>query len=288
VRLARRDLLRAGAVLSAAALTGCTTQQAGVPVPATSLPAETSEPQVPASVRLGVFEYRPYVFEKDGELTGEVVEVVRAVCRGLGATLQVSVVSYTEILPKMAAGDFHLVGGLSIAPRNCANLDFSVPDHISLSALAVRSGNPEKVTTFADIKTNGARLAVVADSLEFSGAVAAGIEGLRQYPSAEEAVEAVRQGDVDCAAYDDITLRDLLAGKDGLELAESFDPPGGSPVYGFGFRKGENADLRASFDQGLATLHRSGDWLRLAEPFGFAARNAPDPNLTAARACAGR
>jgi polar amino acid transport system substrate-binding protein len=235
-------------------------------------------------VTLGVAAYRPYAFEDDaGELTGEVVEVVRAICDKLGTTLRVQVTPYEALLPGVEAGHLDVVGGLSIRAGNCTTLDFTVPDHVSLTALAVPQGNPKGITTFTEVVSTGARLAIVANSLEVTTAEAAGVTGAQTYPSGDEILRAVTEGKADCAAYDDITLRDLLTSTDGLELRPPFEPAGGSPRYGFGFRKGD--ELRDDFDEALAELHDSGEWLRIAAPFGFTGSNIPDTDRVSDKAC---
>jgi polar amino acid transport system substrate-binding protein len=289
VVIRRRDLLRAGAVLGAAALTGCTTRHGGTPVAATTVgPGET----VPGggaeqeTVRLGVFEYRPYAYLDDsGTLTGEVVEVARAICDELGKALAVEVLPYEAILPAVEAHRIDVVGGLSIRAANCASLDFTVPDHVSLTALVVPKGNPKGISTFADVVSKKARFGVVADSLEVSFAEQAGVRGIQQYPTAEELLAAVTAAKIDCGAYDDITLRDTLTGEPGLELRPSFEPEGGSPRYGFGFRKAVDAELLAGFDAALTRMHDNGEWLRVAEPFGFTEDNIPDTDRVSDEAC---
>ncbi len=270
-------------MVGVAALTGCTTEIGGTAVPATTLPPEDP---LPETVTLGVVEYRPYAFEDDaGELTGEVVEVVRAICDRLGIELRTQVTPYDELLPAVEAGRLDVVGGLSIREGNCTRLDFTVPDHVSLTALAVRKGNPKGITTFTEVVSTSARLAIVADSLEVTTAEAAGVKDIQSYSTADEMLLAVTEGEADCAAYDDITLRDLLTRADGLELRPPFEPAGGSPRYGFGFAKGDDSGLRADFDEALTELHASGEWLRIAAPFGFTERNIPDTDRVRDKAC---
>lgn len=245
-------------------------------MPATTPPAKP--------VALGVFDYRPYAFtDRTGQITGEVVEVVGAICDRLGRKLTVEKLPYEAILPEMDARGIDVVGGLSIRARNCASLDFTVPDHVSLTALVVPEGNPKGLSTFTEVVSTGARLAVVVGSLEVATADQAGVTGVQTYPTSEELLGAVTGGKADCAAYDDVSLRDLLTRSEGLELRPPFEPAGGSPRYGFGFRKGDR--LRDDFDAVLAELHDSGEWLRIAAPFGFTESNLPDTDRVNDKAC---
>lgn len=287
MRIARRDFLRAGAVLGAAALTGCTTRHGGTPVAATSLPpGETSERALPDTVRLGVFEYRPYAYtDESGELTGEVVEVVRAVCDRLALDVRVRVTPYEALLSAVDSGELDVVGGLSIRARNCEVLRFSVPDHVSLTAIVVPKGNPKGINTFTEVVAKNARLGVVTDALEVTAAEEAGVRGVQVYPSGKELLLAVTEERIDCAAYDDITLRDLLTARPGLELRPAFELSGGSPRYGFGFRKDDRSGLAAAFDATLTRMHRNGEWLRIVAPFGFTESNIPSTESAIDKAC---
>ncbi len=270
-------------MLGAAALTGCTTRHGGTPVAATTLPPEAT---LPDTVRLGVFEYRPYAYnDGSGELTGEVVEVARAICDEIGSDLTVELMPYETILPAADAGRVDVVGGLSIRASNCALLDFTVPDHVSLTALVVPKGNPKGISTFADVVSKKARLGVVANSLEVSTADEAGVTGIQLFPTADALLAAVIAKKIDCAAYDDITLRDMLAEQPGLEMRPPFEPPSGAPRYGFGFRKGDDSGLLEAFDDALIRMHDNGEWLRIAEPFGFTDSNVPDTESVSDRAC---
>ena len=271
-------------MLGAAALTGCSTRYGGTPVAATTLPPEETRPD---TIRLGVFEYQPYAYKDDsGELTGEVVEIVRAICDELGSKLTVEVMPYEAILPKVDVGGVDVVGGLSIRARNCAKLDFTVPDHVSLTALVVPRGNPKGLSIFADVVAKKAKLGVIVDSLEVTAAQEAGVTGLQLFPAATEMLAAVKAKKIDCATYDDITLRDMLSRETGLELRPPFEAPGGSPRYGFGFAKGGDTSLRDAFDEALTRMHENGEWLRIAEPFGFTESNIPDTERVADQACA--
>lgn len=271
-------------MLGAAALTGCTTRYGGRPVAATSLAPEET---LPDAVKLGVFEYRPYAYMDDsGELTGEVVEIARAICDELGSKLTVEIMPYEAILPRMETGGVDVVGGLSIRARNCASLDFTVPDHVSLTALVVPQGNPKGLSTLTEVVAKKARLGVIANSLEVTTAQEAGVQGIQQFPTADEMLAAVKAKKVDCATYDDITLRDMLSRETGLELRPPFEAQGGSPRYGFGFAKGGDPSLRDAFDEALTRMHDNGEWLRIAEPFGFTESNIPDTESVNDEACA--
>ena len=233
---------------------------------------------------LGVFDYRPYAFtDRTGQVTGEVVEVVRAICDALGSKLTVKKLRFEAILPQMDARGVDVVGGLAIREDNCVSLDFTVPDHVSRTALVVPRGNPKRLSTFTEVAATKARLGAIVDATDVAAAEQAGVADLRLFPTPEDMLRAVTEEQIDCAVYDDITLRDELTRTKGLELRPPFEPPDGSPRYGFAFRKGDA--LRDEFDRVLAALHDSGEWLAIVREFGFTESNLPDTYRVNDKAC---
>lgn len=268
MRTTRRAFLRAGAVFGASALAGCTTGRRGTPTSATTSAGR-------AHARLGVAEYRPYAYRGDDGLTGltgQVVEIARVAFARLHTDVEVQLVPYTALRPTFASGALDAVGALRRTRTNCAWVAHYVPDHVSNTALAVPAANPMGLATFADVVARNARLAVVADALEVGAARAAGVGDLDVLPNAEVALATLAEGRADCVAYDDITLRHMAAARPRLAVGPSFALPGGAPVYGFGFAS-EHGALAESFAGVLAGLRDSGEWQRVARPFGFTEHN---------------
>ena len=53
---------------------------------------------------------------------------------------------------------------------------------------------------------------------------------------------------------------------------------------GFAFRPGEDGILDAVYTE-LRAIKQSGEWLRIAKPFGFGPDNLPGPNLETDTLC---
>lgn len=297
MRFARRDFLRMGAVLGAAVTTGCATTVGGTPSPdpaARRAPKDTSTaPGVPTSMTIGLLAYQPYTIKNDDGLTGPVPEVALAVLDQLGVPdVKFQVMSQEEqLLTAMAAGAIDVGGGLTIRPDLCDQLTYSAPDHVSGTAFAVAAGNPKGLRTYADVVATGARLAVLTGLPEDGDAVAAGVPdaAIVRLPNPTQLLEAVRNGQADCFAFDDISLRDMVkTDGQGLEVPDPFMPDGRLPLIGaYCFPTGADTEFVASFNHGLRDLHASGDWQQLVAPFGFTEFNAPPEDLTTEKACAG-
>lgn len=197
------------------------------------------------------------------------------------------------MIPALNAGQFDVVSaGMFITPERCGQAAFSIPDYTAKTALLVPSGNPQQVNNFADIAEKNVRVAVLSAAVEKGYAEAAGVpEGnIQTLDTQDSMLRSVIDGRVYCAALTDISLNWLVKQNPnaGVEVTESFDAKdeNGQPVIsagGFVFREADES-LRTTFDDQLRRLHENGEWLRLAEPFGFTDANLPG-NLTTEELC---
>lgn len=291
-----------GVAAVAAALTGgCATTVSGAPragsttrpSPSTSTTTSggPSRPQGGA-VTIAVSEYAPYLFTENGQVTGQIAEVARHVLESLGIReVEFEVTDYEALIPKLLTGRVDLIGGLGISQDRCGQVAFSVPDHVSRTSLAVPKGNPKGLENFDDVKTAGARIAVIGQ-IDYEVLRELGVPDdlMVKLPDPAALPVALAAGEVDCGSFDEISLRYLVASSAqsaALETTPGFTRPRVPDLIGaFAFRD-EDTELRADFDEALTELHESGEWLSLSEPFGFDGSNRPDVELTVDKACSG-
>ncbi|MEU6642051.1 ectoine/hydroxyectoine ABC transporter substrate-binding protein EhuB [Saccharomonospora sp. NPDC046836] len=247
------------------------------------------------TIRIGIANEQPYGFaDSSGNVTGEAPEVARAVFRGMGINnVQNSVVTFDQLIPALNARQYDVVSaGMFITPQRCSAALFSNPDYTALSALLVPRGNPQQVNNFTDVAQKNVKLAVLSGAVEKGYATSAGVpEGnISTLDTQDSMLRSVIDGRVYAAALTDISLQWLVRQNPGaaVEVTQSFQPTeNGQPVIsagGFVFRPGDEP-LRDAFNQQLGSLHQSGDWVRIAEPFGFSAANVPQPDVTTQRLC---
>jgi polar amino acid transport system substrate-binding protein len=289
----RRDFLLQSAVLGAALTAGCTSTVRGAPRPdpAATRPPETSTSASADAVTIGILAFQPYTVEQGGEVSGPVPDVARAVLEKLDIT-EVDVVTFrdeTGILVGLAAGQFDLVGGLTIRPDLCDQFVYSTPDTVSGTAFIVPNGNPKGLRNYAEAIAARAKVAVMTGLPEHQDALKAGVPAANvvQVPVPHQLVDAVRNGQADCAAYDDITARDLVRtlGDGQVTTADGFMPEERSPYVGAYAFPRESSELLEPFNAALRELHDSGEWLELVEPYGFTQLNDPSADLRQARVC---
>ncbi|WP_232664191.1 ectoine/hydroxyectoine ABC transporter substrate-binding protein EhuB [Pseudonocardia sp. TRM90224] len=294
----RRDFLRRSAFVGAAALAAPTVLSA-----CTSTSTSTGSGGIlenarsAGTIKVGIANEAPYGFtDPTGKVTGESVEVARAVLKALGINdAQATVVEFGSLIPALNARQFDMVtAGMFINPERCANAVFSDPDYTAPTAFLVPTGNPNAVRTFDDVKAKNLRLAVLSGAVEQGYAQKSGVPDaqIQVFDTQNTLLQAITAGRADAAALTNISLNDVVKKNAGaaVEVTEGFFPvvDGKETVSAgaFVFRKGDEAMVTA-FNAELKKLHESGQWLTIAEPFGFSKDNVPAADVTTQRLCSG-
>ncbi len=246
------------------------------------------------SIKVGVAGEQPYGYTVNGRVTGEAPEVARVVFKDLGVNdLQATQVPFNSLIPALNAKQYDMVtAGMNITPPRCAQAAFSIPDYTAPTAFLVPKGNPQGITSFADVKNKNATVAVLSGAVEQGFATDAGVPAGKVvvFDAQDALLLAVTSKRADCASLTNISLNSLVAKNPGagLEVTKGFFPTrNGKQVVtagGFVFRK-DSTDLLDAFNAELAKLHQSGQWLQIVRPFGFTADNLPPPDLTTQKLC---
>lgn len=248
-------------------------------------------------VRVGVANERPYGYVDDsGRLTGEGPEIARKILARIDPEIELEpvVVNFGELIAELRAGHMDIVAaGMYVTPERCEKVAFSTPTYKMGEAFAVLAGNPKDLSDFESVyETPDAKVGVMAGTVEYNYAYAAGIPGDRAllYADYEAAVRALRRGEVDAVAMTALTVRTLIAERD-LDDIESTTPfypedQNGKKVgYGaFAFRK-EDTALREAFNSHLKDFVATPEHRETVSPFGFTPEMLPDKST--AELCAG-
>lgn len=290
----RREFFRRSAVAGAVVIGGpvllsaCTSTSSGGDV--------LEKARSSGSIKIGIAGEEPYGFtDATGKVTGEAPEVARAVLKAIGiADVTAEQVEFSQLIPALNANQYDMVcAGMNITPARCGQAKFSIPDYSAKTAFLVAAGNPQGVATFGDIATKNLKLAVLGSAVEQGYAEAAGVPtaNIQVLPDQNALLQAVTSGRVAAAALTDISLKWLAAKNPqaGVAVTPGFDPvQNGAPVVsagGFVFRNADTT-LVDAFNGALATLHQNGQWVQIAQPFGFSQDNIPAAGLTTEKLCA--
>ncbi|WP_189230927.1 ectoine/hydroxyectoine ABC transporter substrate-binding protein EhuB [Streptomyces flaveolus] len=286
----RRSLLAGAAALGALGAAGCSRVATASNVEGGDL---LDRLRAQGVARLGIAGEIPFGYiDKNGELTGEAPELAKVIFKRLGVDrVQPVPTEFGSLIPGLASQQFDVVAaGMYINPDRCEQVIFSDPDYQMLDSFIVRKGNPLGLHDYQDVVEKKARFATGTGYAEIQYAVEAGYEegDILIVPDQVAGLNAVEAGRVDVFAGTALTTREVVKKSRKTEVTEAFKPVvGGKPHVdggGFAFRPTET-NLRDAFNVELQKLKKSGELLRILEPFGFTEDEMTD--LTAKELCGG-
>ncbi|TWH58345.1 amino acid ABC transporter substrate-binding protein (PAAT family) [Desulfitobacterium sp. LBE] len=239
------------------------------------------------SVTVGFANEKPYAYKTaDGKLTGEAVEIARAVLKELGINdMQGELTEFASLIPGLQAKRFDMVtAGMFITPERAEQVSFANPEYSIGEAIAVKKGNPLDLYSYEDIAKHGtAKVAVPGGAIEYDYLVASGVpkDRIVTVPDMPAALAALQAGRADVITATGPSIQATLdtANDPNLERVMDFTQPviDGESVRGYGataFRH-EDSDFREAFNAELQKLKESGELLKILESFGFTEQELP-------------
>lgn len=224
--------------------------------------------------------YAPFEFFKDGAGSGEIVgldpDIGHAIGAKLGIKMDFQKAVFDSIIPAIAAGKYDIVmSAMTDNKERQKTLDF-VDYDASGSGIMVKKGNPDKISTLADLC--GKTVAVERGTKQVLLVQAAakkctsGSIKLLQLPKDSDAQLAIRAGravadvlDKPTAAYTAKTIENgsVFEVPDDPAFPEGYGP---SPT-GIGVKKGRDA-LVKSLQQALQSLMTDGTYTKILDKYG--------------------
>jgi len=250
-------------------------------------------------IRVGFANENPYAYAlPDGTLTGEAVEVARAVFTELGIEEMEGVLTeFGSLIPGLQAGRFDVItAGMYVNPDRCEQVLFADPEYKIGEALIVAEGNPLALDSYEAIAANpDVTVGTGAGYLEYDMLLDVGVseDQIVTFPDDPSGFAGLQAGQIDVWTGTAPTLQSLLdrEGDPNFELADPFTQPviDGSPTvnYGAAAFRFEDADFQEAFNAELAELKESGELLNIIGEFeGFGPQALPG-DVTAAELCEG-
>ncbi|MGI2329461.1 ectoine/hydroxyectoine ABC transporter substrate-binding protein EhuB [Planococcus sp. YIM B11945] len=249
-------------------------------------------------VNVGFANERPYAYqENDGSITGQSVEIARAVFEEMGVEeMEGTVVDFDSLISGLNSRNFDAVtAGMYITPERCKNAAFGEPEYQIGIGIATQAGNPLEINSYEDIAGNpDAKVAVMAGAIEREYMLANGVaEGqIQQVSDISAVITALDTGRVDAITMTDLTLRTALQDQEteNIQVIEDVEQPlvDGEEVIGYGAAvfHPDDQELVDRYNEILAEFKESGKLLELMEPFGFTEDNLPG-DVTTEELCAG-
>lgn len=252
--------------------------------------------QSEGKIVVGFANENPYAFETaEGELTGEAVEVARAIFAEMGIEeMEGKLVDFGSLISGLQANQFDAItAGMFVNPDRCQQVAFANPEYRVGEALGVAEGNPKNLHSYEDIAADASiKVGVMVGAIEIDYMKAAGVaedqmEILNDQPAV---IAALSTGRVDAVTMTGPSLQAFLdSGQSaGIERVADFKQPvvDGEEVWGYGataFRFEDEA-LRQAFNDGLQKLKDDGKLLDILQQFGFTEAELPG-DVTADQLC---
>ncbi len=230
---------------------------------------------------------KPYAYEdENGNLTGQSVEVAKAVFKELGIEEVEGVLTkFGSLIPGLQSGKFDVItAGMYITPERCEQVLFGEPEYSIGEALAVQKGNPLDLHSYEDIVNNpDVKVAVMNGAIEIDYLKAMGIdenqfEIVQDIPSN---ITALESGRVDAITMTGPTLEAALetANAKNIDRVEDFTQPiiNGEDIRGYGAAAFSTDDeaLVTAYNEELAKIKESGELLDIVSEFGFTEADLP-------------
>lgn len=238
-------------------------------------------------ITVGFANEVPYAYATpDGKLTGEAVEVARAVLKRLGINeLNGVLTEFGSLIPGLQAKRFDIItAGMYITPDRAKEVLFANPEYSIGEAIAVQKGNPHDIHSYEDIASNPeVKVAVMGGAIEYDYMTAVGVpkDQIVIVPDQPAAVSALKAGQVDVITMTGPSLQAMLdtVKSDDIERVMDFTQPviDGKSVRGYGaaaFRK-EDKEFVEAYNRELEKLKESGELLEILSQFGFTEQELP-------------
>ena len=215
-------------------------------------PDDTQEPAVLHMATEGTFP--PYEYYDNGQLVGIDIEVAGAIAEKLGMTLETTDIAFDSIIPGVQAGKYDIgMAGVTVSEDRLQQVNFSDSYATGVQVVIVKEGGKvQSLDDMADaiIGTQSGTTGFIYASGDF------GDDHVKSFTKTTDAVEALKNGQVDCVLLDNAPAEALVdanpdAGLSILETAYTVED------YAIAINK-ENTDLQAKINAALAELVADG------------------------------
>lgn len=215
-------------------------------------PDDTQEPAVLHMATEGTFP--PYEYYDNGQLVGIDIEVAGAIAEKLGMKLETTDIAFESIIPGVQAGKYDIgMAGVTVSEDRLQQVNFSDSYATGVQVVIVKEGGKvQSLDDMADaiIGTQSGTTGFIYASDDF------GDDHVKSFTKTTDAVEALKNGQVDCVLLDNAPAQALVdanpdAGLSILETAYTVED------YAIAINK-ENTDLQAKINAALAELVADG------------------------------
>jgi polar amino acid transport system substrate-binding protein len=206
--------------------------------------------------------FPPFEIGQPPDITGYDIEVFNAIAKKLDLPVTYMDTAFPTIFRDLAQGRFDVVVAAStILPDREQTVDFSDPYYLTPQSLLVAEGNTD-IRTVEDLAgaTVGAQDGTTG---EFYAEDETDASEVRGFPEGPDAINALRNGQVDAVIIDFAVGQDAVQKAGGVEIAQRIVT---NELYGFAFAE-DNDALREQVNQAIAEIKEDGTLARLYQKY---------------------
>ena len=224
--------------------------------------ASTSKTEETASAKLTMATeatFPPYEYYDGDAIVGIDVEVAQAIAEKLGMELEVTDIAFDSNIPGIQTGKYDMgMAGMTVTDERKEQVNFSDSYATGVQVVIVKDDSP--ITSVDDLFADGASTVVgtQAGTTGFIYATSdiedAGLGTVKSFGKTTDAVEALKNGQVDCVILDNEPAKALVAANEGLHI---LDTEYAVEDYAIAIAK-ENTDLLEKVNKALSELTADG------------------------------
>lgn len=210
--------------------------------------------------------WAPFEFERDGELRGIDIDLIRAVAEDQGFEVEIDVLGFDGALAAVQSGQADAVmAGMSITAEREKSFDFSNPYFDSGIQMAVATDD-DSITGYKDLAGETVSAKTGTEGYAFAESLGEeyGFE-VTGFQDASDAYNDVTAGN-SAATFDDYPILAYGIATGNVDLKTVTEQEKASS-YGMGVKKGANAELVTAFNEGLANLIEDGTYQEILDDY---------------------
>ena len=203
--------------------------------------------------------FPPYEYYDGDAIVGIDVEVAQAIADKLGMELEVTDIAFDSIIPGIQTGKYDMgMAGMTVTDERKEQVNFSDSYATGVQVVIVKDDGP--IASVDDLFADGANTVVgtQAGTTGFIYATSdiedAGLGTVKSFGKTTDAVEALKNGQVDCVILDNEPAKALVAANEGLHI---LDTEYAVEDYAIAIAK-ENTELLEKVNKALSELTADG------------------------------
>ncbi len=211
------------------------------------------------------FEYA----EADGTYVGIDIDILAAVAADQGFEYELEPLGFNAALQAVQSGQADgMIAGMSITEERKETFDFSDPYYDSTVCAATKADNPAATLYDLDGQTVAVKTGTQSEKWANSVAAQYGFTTV-QFDDSDVMYQDVLAGNT-AACFEDTPIMTyaIATGNVDLKIIAQVDSTSEfATPYGFAVKKGENAELLAAFNAGLATIKGDGTYQEIIDKY---------------------